>query len=208
VTSVPGELHYLAPESTVLRRFTAPGASVNTGSYESHTVPIRNGRPVQDSFRLDTHGFELVRHRSAAHDFTDRAEVDAVYAGCWPRARGAYSALRRRTGRALCDFRSVGNDEGLPNQLYFVDRVPDDPFAPVDESKMITSGSEFHYSPDHEWWYFPDMTRDELLFLAFNESTTTERGGSYTRRFGIRRSTPQCRGTASRSPRSLSSTDG
>ncbi len=35
---------------------------------------------------------------------------------------------------------------------------------------MITSGSEFRYSPDHEWWYFPDMTRDEILFFVFHDS--------------------------------------
>ena len=77
--SVPVELHYLAPRSTVLRRFTAPGASINTGSYESHTVPIRNGRPMQDTFRTDIHGFEISRHRSAVGEFTDSAEVEAVY---------------------------------------------------------------------------------------------------------------------------------
>ena len=27
VTSVPAELHYLSPQSTVLRRFTAPGGA-------------------------------------------------------------------------------------------------------------------------------------------------------------------------------------
>jgi len=85
VTSVPGELHYLAPESTVLRRFTAPGASINTGSYESHVVPIRNGRPVQDSFRLDTHGFELLPHWSAVTDFTNKGEVDARTCAARPR---------------------------------------------------------------------------------------------------------------------------
>jgi len=48
---------------------------------------------------------------------------------------------------ALCDFRSLRDDEGLANQLYFVDRIPDDPLAAVvDESKMITSGSEFLFS--------------------------------------------------------------
>jgi hypothetical protein len=72
---------------------------------------------------------------------------------------------------ALCDFRSVGADEGLPNQLYFVDRLPDDPLTePVDEAEMITSGSEFLYRPEHEWWYFPDMNRDEILFFVFNDS--------------------------------------
>ena len=79
VTSVAGELNYLSPGSTVLRRFTAPGASVNTGAYEPHTVEIRNARPVQDSFRLDVQGFEIVRHPSAVTDFTDKEELDAVY---------------------------------------------------------------------------------------------------------------------------------
>ena len=79
MSSVRGELQYLDPGSTVLRRFTAPGASINTGSYESHTVPIGNCRPVQDMFRIDTQGFEIVRHSSAVVDFTDKAEVDAVY---------------------------------------------------------------------------------------------------------------------------------
>ena len=236
MTAVPGELHYLAPESTVLRRFTAPGASLNTGSYESHVVPIRNGRPVQDTFRMDTQGFEILAHRSAVVDFTDKDEVDAVYvpevvefvkartgadevasrgwvrrrsaapaqpqaalvhidygpegaamtaervyAEQFPDGRGYRRALATSVWRvfspppqdwplALCDFRSVRADEGLPNQLYFVDRLPEDPFAEVDESQMITSGSEFHYSPAHEWWYFPDMTRDEVLFFVFHDS--------------------------------------
>jgi hypothetical protein len=240
VTSVPGELHYLAPGSTVLRRFTAPGASVNTGTYEPHVVPIRNGRPVQDTFRIETHGFEIARHRSAVIDFTDKDEVNAVYSpeviefvkqrtgadevasrGAVLRRSAApadhasqpqaalihidYSAQGAKMSAArvyaeqfpdgpgyrrvvatslwrvfspppqdwplaVCDFRSVRDDEGLPNQLYFVDRIPEDPYAEVDDSKMITSGSEFHYNPDHEWWYFPDMTRDEILFFVFNDS--------------------------------------
>ena len=241
VTSVPGELQYLAPGSTVLRRFTAPGASINTGRYESHAVQVRNGRSLQDAFRTDTHGFEIVAHCSAVGDFTDKAEVDAVYipevvefikertgadevvsrgavlrrsaapaehgsqpqaalvhidygpegaemtaarvyAEQFPDGPGYRRALATSFWRvfspppqdwplALCDFRSLRDDEGLPNQLYFVDRIPDDPLAAVvDESKMITSGSEFLFSPDHEWWYFPDMTRDEILFFVFNDS--------------------------------------
>jgi hypothetical protein len=240
VTSVPGELQYLAPGSTILRRFTAPGESVNTGTYETHTVPIRDGRPVQDDFHLDTHGFEIVRHPSAVSDFTDRDEVDAVYvpevigfvrertgadavaSRGWVTRRSAapaenaaqphaalvhidygpegaamtaervyaeqfpdgpgyrravatsvwrvFSAPPQDWPLALCDFRSVGEGDGLHNQLYFVDRVPEDPFADVDESQMVTSGSEFHFSPGHEWWYFPDMTRDELLFFVFHDT--------------------------------------
>jgi hypothetical protein len=163
VASVPGELHYLA----------------------------------QGSFRIDIHGFEISGHRSAVSEFTDRAEVDAVYIpevvefvkertgademvlrGAVLRRSAAPAASVWRVFSpppqdwplAVCDFRSRHDDEGLPNQLYFVDRLPDDPFAEVDESKIITSGSEFHYNPDHEWWYFPDMTRDEVLFFVFHDS--------------------------------------
>ncbi|MBV9716589.1 MAG: hypothetical protein JOZ64_14515, partial [Solirubrobacterales bacterium] len=202
---------------------------------------IRNGRPVQDEFRLDVHGFEIVRHRSAVTDFTDTAQLEAVYAseviefvkqrtgadevvsrgavlrrsaapgvhGSQPAAalihidyspEGAEMVAKRVYAEkfpdrpphrralaasvwrvfsqppqdwplAVCDFRSVREDEGLSNQLYFVDRLPDDPMtADVDESAMVTSGSEFVYSPDHEWWYFPEMTRDEVLFFAFHDS--------------------------------------
>jgi hypothetical protein len=239
-TAVQAELSYLAPGSTVLRRFTAPGDSVNTGRYETHVVPIRDGRPVQDDFRLETHGFELVRHESAVRDFTDKAEVDAVYvpevldfvkgrlgadevvSRGWvlrrsvapgenasqpaaglvhidyapegaaevaaavyaehvPDGPGYSRAVATSTWRvfspppqdwplALCDFRSVAPEDGLPNTLYFVDRIPDDPFGPVDGLRRVTSGSEFHFNPDHRWWYFRDMTRDEVLFFVFHDS--------------------------------------
>src|ERR1700733_13716025 len=81
IQAVTGELSYLAPESTVLRRFTAPGASVNTGTYRAYEMPIHNGRPLQDQFTLDRNGFEITRHASAVTDFTDRDEVERVYPG-------------------------------------------------------------------------------------------------------------------------------
>ena len=240
VTSVPGELNYLSPESTVLRRFTAPGASVNTGFYESHVVPIRNGRPVQETFDLDVHGFELVRHPSAVRDFTDKAELDAVYvpevvdfvkartgadavasrgwvlrrsaapgenssqpqaalihidystggakraadavyAQLLPDGPGYRRALATSVWRvfspppqdwplAVCDFRSVRDDEGLDNHLYFVDRIPEDPLADLGDNQGDVSGSEFHFSLEHRWWYFPEMTRDEVLFFKFHDT--------------------------------------
>ena len=42
-------------------------------------MPVRNGRPVQDTFRLAIHGFEIIAHRSAVSDFTKKAEVDEIY---------------------------------------------------------------------------------------------------------------------------------
>ena len=65
VRTVTGELSYLDPESTVLRRFTAPGESVNTGTYRAYQVPIRDGRPVQHQFTLDRNGFAIISQRMA-----------------------------------------------------------------------------------------------------------------------------------------------
>jgi len=42
--------------------------------YRQHEVDIRNGRPLRDSFRLDTHGFVFADHRTAMTDFTDEAK--------------------------------------------------------------------------------------------------------------------------------------
>jgi hypothetical protein len=81
VQAVIGELHYLAPESTVLRRFTAPGISANTGVYRAYEMPIHNGRSVSDQFTLDRNGFEILGHASAVTDFTDREEVNQIYVG-------------------------------------------------------------------------------------------------------------------------------
>jgi hypothetical protein len=238
--AVTGEFSYLAPESTLLRRFTAPGASVNTGTYRAYEMPVRDGRPVRDQFTLDRNGFALIGHASAVTDFTDRDEVDRVYTGevagfvksytgadrvatlGWtlrrsaapgenasqpqaalvhddysvPGARGragaAYAAhfpdgpgFRRALitslwrvfspppqdwPLAICDYTSVGPGEGLDNRLYFVDKIPADLYAEMPEDAPGTSGFEFHHNPAHQWWYFPDMNRDEILFFKLSDS--------------------------------------
>lgn len=237
---VPGELSYLAPESTVLRRFTAPGNSVNTGTYRSHVMRVHNGRAVADRFTLDGNGFEILTHRSAVAEFTDRDEVDRVYvgevadfvrsctgadrvatlgwmlrrseaaaehasqphaalvhddfsvAGARERARSAYAthfpdgpgfhrALITSLWRvfspppqdwplAICDYPTVQPDEGLDNRMYFVDEIPEDLYLDMPPDAPGASGFEFHHNPDHRWWYFPDMTRDEILFFKLNDS--------------------------------------
>jgi len=240
LSSVTGVMNYLAPESKVLRRFTAPGNSVNTGIYDAHEVPVYNGRPIQDSFDFDVHGFEIVHQPSAVKDFTDKEEMDRVYipevekfvkertgadevavrgwtlrraeapkendsqpaAGLvhvdfapegaeeraeiiyqktFPDGPGFSRVLTTSFWRvfspapqdwplALCDFNSVDPAEGLPNQLFFVDEIPEKPYGPLNGLKNEVSGSEFHYNPEHKWYYFPDMGRDEALFFKLNDT--------------------------------------
>lgn len=48
-------------------------------TYESRRVRIWNGRTANERFTLPTHGFTLVRHKTAVKDFYDEAEVFRVY---------------------------------------------------------------------------------------------------------------------------------
>ncbi|MGH3293495.1 MAG: CmcJ/NvfI family oxidoreductase, partial [Trebonia sp.] len=57
--------------------------------------------------------------------------------------------------------------------LYFVEEIPADLYAEMPRDAPGTSGFEFHHSPAHQWWYFPGMTRDEVLFFKFNDSDHT-----------------------------------
>jgi hypothetical protein len=73
---------------------------------------------------------------------------------------------------AICEGRSVRDDEGTPNTKVDVDEIPtgDALFAPIEGEENMAAATIFHYSPAHRWWYFPDMTPDEVIFLKFYDS--------------------------------------
>lgn len=77
---------------------------------------------------------------------------------------------------ALCDGSTVDPDEGTPNALIIVDELPDREtmLGPLpDEDKAITA-AVFRYSPNHRWWYFSNMHRDEVVLLKFHDSDETK----------------------------------
>ena len=47
--------------------------------YKQHEMTIRNGRPLRDTFKLDTHGFVFADHHTMMKDFTDETERKRVY---------------------------------------------------------------------------------------------------------------------------------
>jgi hypothetical protein len=47
--------------------------------YQQHDMAVRNGRPLRDTFNLDTHGFVFVDHHTQVKDFTDEAQRKNVY---------------------------------------------------------------------------------------------------------------------------------
>ena len=72
---------------------------------------------------------------------------------------------------ALCDNRSVADDEGVPNVLQVVDTIPQGEamFAPMDDESK-PAAAIFHFNPNHRWWYLSSMQRDEALLFKFHDS--------------------------------------
>jgi hypothetical protein len=119
-------------------------------------------------------------------DFTQRSAeriAEAVYRKAHPSGQGyrrfiafslwrALSAPPQDTPLALCEGRSVRDDEGTHNTKVDVDEIPtgDALFAPIAGEEHMAAATIFHHSPDHRWWYFPDMTPDEVILIKFYDS--------------------------------------
>lgn len=73
---------------------------------------------------------------------------------------------------ALCEGGSVNADEGTPNSLIIVDEIPDEEtmLADMPEEQTAITAAIFHYNPDHRWWYFSNMNRDEVLLFKFHDT--------------------------------------
>jgi hypothetical protein len=84
----------------------------------------------------------------------------------------ALSAPPQDTPLALCEGRSVRDEEGTPNTKVDVAEIPtgDALFAPIEGEEDMTAATIFHHSPGHRWWYFPDMTPDEVVLIKFYDS--------------------------------------
>jgi hypothetical protein len=73
---------------------------------------------------------------------------------------------------AICDGTSVRDEEGVPNVMVRVPELPDPGNIPArcEDEDELPAASIFHFSPEHRWWYFPAMTRDEVLLVKFHDS--------------------------------------
>lgn len=73
---------------------------------------------------------------------------------------------------AVCDGRSAERGEEKSNTLFVVDEFPnaEDAVKPVDGEEAMIAATIPSYSPDHRWWYFAGMDRDDALFFKFYDS--------------------------------------
>jgi hypothetical protein len=74
---------------------------------------------------------------------------------------------------AVCDFRTLAPEDGAATTAYFVDTIPKDPFGPVEQLKAAGRSWKVRHNPAHGWWYFPDMTRDEVLLIKLGDTDRT-----------------------------------
>ena len=72
----------------------------------------------------------------------------------------------------VCEARSVDPQEGVPNTLVRVPALPEGAAltAELPGEQELPAASVFHFSPRHRWWYFPDMTPEEVILLKFHDS--------------------------------------
>jgi hypothetical protein len=73
---------------------------------------------------------------------------------------------------ALCEAGSVGDEDAVANVKVDVDEIPegDALYAPIEGEEEMAAATIFHHNPAHRWWYFPDMTADEVIFIKFHDS--------------------------------------
>jgi len=195
--------------------------------YELREMAVRDGRPVRDTFKLDTHGFVFVDHHTKVKDFTDEAERKRVYdpevealikkhsgassvvvfdhtirvsdeegqkaVGARPTVKGVHNDYTEKS--APVRLREIVGDEEAERRLkkrwaivqvwrpirgmVMIDplgicdgrSIPQKGFIRVERRYKYRTGEVYHiaYDPNHTWYYFPHMTRDEaLVFKVFD----------------------------------------
>jgi len=73
---------------------------------------------------------------------------------------------------AVCDGRSLADDEGVLNPLHIVDDMPSEQemLADIPGEDNRIAANIFRYQPEHRWWYFSNMTAEEALLFKFFDS--------------------------------------
>jgi hypothetical protein len=73
---------------------------------------------------------------------------------------------------ALCDGRTSFGGEEKSNTLFVVDEFPEGEAltAAVEGEEAMIAASIFSHSPAMRWWYFSNMTRDDVLLFKFHDS--------------------------------------
>src|SRR6266849_6132765 len=127
-----------------------------SGEHEVRQMTIRDGRPLAGEFDLEITGFEFVGHATKVKDFFDAEEL----------IRGRFAIIQvwrainqpiQSNPLAIADARSLAPRDLIRAERRYPNRV----------GETYRVG----YNPDHRWFYFPLMRRDEaLIFKVFDSA--------------------------------------
>lgn len=163
----------IVPKKETRDTDTATGTDTAGADSKAEKKPYRHYgglQPAAGEVHVDT---EPTRQLAAAQAAYDKAKPGGpgfkrfVVSSFWR----TFTPPPQECPLAVCDARSVRDDEGTPNVLWVVDKIPegDAMFAPMDDDAQIAAAI-FRHSPDHRWWYFSKMARDEALLFKFHDS--------------------------------------
>lgn len=164
---------YEPAQLEVVRRLLGADRMVNLGHAlrTAGNATEREMKPVASEAHVD---FETVAAKAyAAQLYRDHHPDAPPY-----RRFVAFSFWRPLTAPphdwplAVCDFRSVDPQEGERNVLVWCDEIPPSEkwFDPIEGEETFPAAFIFRHNPQHEWWYFSQMTPDDTLFLKFHDS--------------------------------------
>lgn len=73
---------------------------------------------------------------------------------------------------ALCAYGSISQDDGARNRLIFAESRPSAAAmaTPVENEDELPAATIFYHQPGQRWFYYPDMTRDEIVLIKFHDS--------------------------------------
>lgn len=73
---------------------------------------------------------------------------------------------------ALCDFESARTAVEIRSVKIDVPRLPQnhERYLPIEGEERMGASALLTFDPGHRWWWYPDMTRDEAIFIKFHDS--------------------------------------
>jgi hypothetical protein len=117
------------------------------------------------------------------NEITGRRAAERAYAAAFPDGPGytryvcvsfwrCFSPGPQDWPLAVCDGRTVSDEEATSNTLFVVDELPigDALTAPVDGEDKMIAASIFRHRDCHRWWYFSNMAIDDVLLFKFQDS--------------------------------------
>ncbi len=128
-------------------------------------------QPVAGEVHVDTNqrSSEANARKVYARDFPDQPPYKrCIVMSNWR----TFSPPPQDWPLAVCDYRSLSPDEGIPNTLVVTEREPskEEQFKIIENEEDMIRASIFQFNPNHRWWYFSNMQADEVLMFKFFDS--------------------------------------